>query len=78
MIAPKIGEPSVKKFLDKTYHCCEVHNLWCTTKHNVTNWDLLKSLQNNANKENKYNNNSPINDNNAVSFAAQMETILKE
>ena len=77
-IAPKTNDPVVKKFLDKTFYWCKGHKLWCNTKHNTTNCELLKNIQTQSNKKNNNDDNSPENNNNIISFAAQIETMLNK
>ena len=70
----KENELYSKKYNEKTYYWCKGQNLWCETKHNATNCNLLKNMKASDDKDVE-NNTSSINSN-AGSFAAQMERIL--
>ena len=73
---PKENESHSKKCNEKTYYWCKGHNLWCSTKHNATNCNLLKNMKSSDDKD--ADNNASSTNSNVVSFAAQMETILQE
>ena len=55
---------------------CKGHNLWCAAKHNATNYNLLKNIKSSDDKDAE--NNLSSTNSNAVSFVAQMTTILHE
>ena len=75
-VPPKENESRSKKYNEKTYYWCKGHNVWCATKHNATNCNLLKNIKSSDDKD--ADNNTSSTNSNAVSFAAQMETILQE